>query len=558
MHYPSDVLGGVALGLAIGRSGRGSARRTPRIASSTWREAARGPGGEDRHRRPAERRQDDAVQRAHPGGAETAAIRSRPSSPNVAIVAVPDERLAAGRRRRPGRARSSPRRSSSTTSRGWFAAPRRARGSATASSPRSGRPTPICHVVRAHGDERSRTRADRPDPVADAEAVEAELLLADLEQAERRLERVRKQAALGGEGSGRGARLAGARWSKRSRRGVRSAMSRTRPGPEATGAPSGVELEAGPVRGQRRRGEPSARPRSWSRHAGGQGGACIAISARIEAELAELAAEEAAEMRGELGLTEPGPRAPRPRRLRPARAGHLLHRTPRQRGAGAGASARGHRLGRRRQGPRRHPGGLRARRGDRLAGTGRRGRLRRSAGPGPDPHRGPRLRGWRRRRDHDPPLTQLGPRARRGIDSPRANQGALSRRRSRRRATTRASTSRPPVRPAASAIWIRHTVHKRPGRGAHGRALADALRRRGRRGRAPTKASFGADELSAPTGAYIRVDGATLEPGRAAGRDRDRASSRRAGTSLRRRRRALPPPARTSGSTTRRCRARSS
>jgi ribosome-binding ATPase YchF (GTP1/OBG family) len=36
------------------------------------------------------------------------------------------------------------------------------------------------------------------------------------------------------------------------------------------------------------------------------GAGCIAISARIEAELAELPNDEAAEMRAELGLAEPG------------------------------------------------------------------------------------------------------------------------------------------------------------------------------------------------------------------------------------------------------------
>src|SRR5439155_18693067 len=55
----------------------------------------------------------------------------------------------------------------------------------------------ICHVVRAHRDERVPHPDGRLDPVADAEVVEAELLLADLEQAEHRLDRVRKQAGSG-------------------------------------------------------------------------------------------------------------------------------------------------------------------------------------------------------------------------------------------------------------------------------------------------------------------------------------------------------------------------
>ena len=69
----------------------------------------------------------------------------------------------------------------------------------------------ICHVVRAHGDERIPHPEGRVDPVADAEVVDAELLLADLEQAEGRLERVRKQAGSGGQGGGGRTRLARAR-----------------------------------------------------------------------------------------------------------------------------------------------------------------------------------------------------------------------------------------------------------------------------------------------------------------------------------------------------------
>src|SRR5215210_3954108 len=55
----------------------------------------------------------------------------------------------------------------------------------------------IVHVVRAHGDDRVVHPEGRVDPMADVEAVETELLLADLEQAERRLDRVSRQAKSG-------------------------------------------------------------------------------------------------------------------------------------------------------------------------------------------------------------------------------------------------------------------------------------------------------------------------------------------------------------------------
>ena len=65
-------------------------------------------------------------------------------------------------------------------------------------------------------------------------------------------------------------------------------------------------------------------------------------------------------------------------------------------------------------------------------------------------------------------------------------------------------------------VWIRHTVHKRPGAdptAALWLTLFDA-EAPGPRG---VKTTFGADELSAPPGGHIRIDGAILEPGRAAG-----------------------------------------
>jgi hypothetical protein len=66
------------------------------------------------------------------------------------------------------------------------------------------------------------------------------------------------------------------------------------------------------------------------------------------------------------------------------------------------------------------------------------------------------------------------------------------------------------------ALWIRHTVHKRRGEeptAAIWLTLFDA----DAAGPRATKLTVPATELSAPTGAYISVNGATLEPGRAHG-----------------------------------------
>jgi len=65
-------------------------------------------------------------------------------------------------------------------------------------------------------------------------------------------------------------------------------------------------------------------------------------------------------------------------------------------------------------------------------------------------------------------------------------------------------------------IWIRHTVHKRPD-AAPTAALWLTVFDAEAPGPRAAKASFGAGELSAPEGSYIRIDGAELAPGRATG-----------------------------------------
>src|SRR6478672_1787935 len=52
----------------------------------------------------------------------------------------------------------------------------------------------IVHVVRAHRDDQVVHPEGRVDPLADIETIETELIYADLEQAERRLDRVGRQA----------------------------------------------------------------------------------------------------------------------------------------------------------------------------------------------------------------------------------------------------------------------------------------------------------------------------------------------------------------------------
>ncbi len=163
----------------------------------------------------------------------------------------------------------------------------------------------ICHVVRSHGDQQVPHPEGRVDPVADAEVVDAELLLADLEQAERRLERVRKEA-----GSGAKEATAERDWLERVVENLaRGQPVRAVPAPAlAPMAPEHLQaLSSKPVLYVANVDEGEAEPAAeLAAHARRHDAGCIAVSARIEAELAELPAAEAIELRSELGLSESG------------------------------------------------------------------------------------------------------------------------------------------------------------------------------------------------------------------------------------------------------------
>ncbi len=164
----------------------------------------------------------------------------------------------------------------------------------------------IVHVVRTHGDEQVPHPEGRVDPVADVEAIETELLLADLEQAERRLERVARQAK-----SGEAAAVAEEGW-------LRELVAALGEGRRASSVPPPAQapealralspLTAKPVLYVANVAEdgPVEPPPEVAARAGGDGAGALAVSARLEAELAELDAEEAAAMRAELDAGESG------------------------------------------------------------------------------------------------------------------------------------------------------------------------------------------------------------------------------------------------------------
>ena len=163
----------------------------------------------------------------------------------------------------------------------------------------------IVHVVRSHGDDNVVHPEGRVDPLADIETIEAELALADLEQAERRLERVARQAR-----SGDRVAVAEEAWL----RGVIDALQSGRPArsvPAPDDAPNAPRelgsLTSKPVLFVANVDEGTQEiPAAVAEHAAAQGARAVAVSSRIESELAELDDEDASAMRAELGVSESG------------------------------------------------------------------------------------------------------------------------------------------------------------------------------------------------------------------------------------------------------------
>jgi GTP-binding protein YchF len=163
----------------------------------------------------------------------------------------------------------------------------------------------IVHVVRAHHDPNVVHPDGEVDPLRDIETIETELVYADLEQAERRLERVVRQARGGDR-----AAIAEERWL----RAVIEALQAGRPArtvPVPEDAPQALRnlqpLTAKPVLFVANVDEgDDAVPPAVAAHAEAQGAVAVAISSRLEAELSELDDEDAAAMRADLGIAESG------------------------------------------------------------------------------------------------------------------------------------------------------------------------------------------------------------------------------------------------------------
>lgn len=167
----------------------------------------------------------------------------------------------------------------------------------------------VAYVVRCFEDDDVTHVENRIDPLADAEVVETELMLADMESLEKRIATIEKRAKSGDKDAK--AQLAV----------LEKALAPLREGKPARLADITLEeqpafaalqlLTSKPVVyvcnvEETAAGSGNAHSAKVAARAEAEGSACIVISAKIEAEFAGLAPEDRSEFLAEMGLSEPG------------------------------------------------------------------------------------------------------------------------------------------------------------------------------------------------------------------------------------------------------------
>ena len=236
-------------------------------------------------------------------GAETAVYPFTTVEENVAMVAVPDERLEPVARAA-GASPEVPETVEFHDIAGLVRGASEGEGLGNRFLAAIRETDAICHVVRAHRDEGVPHPEGGTDPLRDVEIVEAELRQADLETAVARLERVAKQASSGDKEA-----VAERDWLEavvEALRAGRPARSVPVPGAAPDAARNLQALTSKPVLYVANVDEGESEvPPELDALAAERGAAAVAVSARIESELAELPAGDAGEMRAELGVAEP-------------------------------------------------------------------------------------------------------------------------------------------------------------------------------------------------------------------------------------------------------------
>jgi GTP-binding protein YchF len=237
-------------------------------------------------------------------GAEAANYPFTTIEPNVAVVPVADERLDAVART-VGASNTVPDTIEFHDIAGLVAGAHKGEGLGNKFLANIRETDALLHVVRVHQDPNVIHPEGRVDPAADMETIETELIYADLEQAERRHSRVVRDAR-----SGDRAAVAEEAWLRAVIEALQAGRT-VRTVPVPADAPDAMRnlfpLTGKPVLYVANVDEGDDQvPAVVAEHAEAMGAAAVAISSRLEAELAELDDEDAAAMREDLGVSESG------------------------------------------------------------------------------------------------------------------------------------------------------------------------------------------------------------------------------------------------------------
>ena len=267
----------------------------------------------------------------------------------------------------------------------------------------------VAYVLRCFVDDDVTHVENRIDPLADADVVETELMLADLESLEKRVSQIEKKAKTGDKEAKAQFAVMEKPLAAAARRQARA--PRRKMTPEEMPAFRALQLlTSKPVVyvcnvEESAAADGNAFSKQVEERAKAEGAAVVIISAKIESEFAGLAAEDRDAFLDEMGLDEPGLN-------RLIRAGYallgsrdLLHRRP-EGSARLDDHARHEGAAGRRRHPHRLREGLHPRRDDRLRRLRRRQRRSRRQGGRQDAARRQGLRRPGRRR-HALPLCEL-------------------------------------------------------------------------------------------------------------------------------------------------------
>ena len=168
----------------------------------------------------------------------------------------------------------------------------------------------IVHVLRCFEDDDIQHVANKVDPIADAEVVETELMLADLESLEKRVDNAAKRATAGDKEAKALASVLGQALALL-RDGKPARLTQPNDDEEARLLRQAQLLTAKPVLyvcnvAEHEAAEGNALSQAVFAKAEAEGAQAVVVSAAIEAELVQMAPEDRGEFLADLGLTESG------------------------------------------------------------------------------------------------------------------------------------------------------------------------------------------------------------------------------------------------------------